>query len=73
MDTRTTAAAFAAATLAACASTPMNRDALRQHAERNCRVQAVVSPTYAIDSTDRGIRSIAYTRCLRAAGFDAEA
>ncbi|MBD8882265.1 hypothetical protein IHE49_17420 [Rhodanobacter sp. 7MK24] len=72
MNTRTAIAAFAAATLAACASTPMNRDALRRHGERNCRVQAVVSPAYAIGSAGTGIRSVAYARCLRSAGFEAE-
>jgi hypothetical protein len=65
------AVAVVAAALAGCASAPMNRDALHQHAERNCRVQSAVSKAYAIDSTGTSIRSVAYVRCLRAAGFTA--
>ena len=53
--------------LAACASTPMNHDALRQHAGRNCRVQAVVSPVYAIDSMGTGMPNIAHACRVRTA------
>ena len=72
MNTRIVVAAVAAA-LAGCASTPMNRGALRQHAERNCRVQSTVARAYAIDSTGVGMRSVAYARCLRTAGIRDEA
>ena len=71
MNTRIVVAVVAAA-LAGCAGTPMNRDALRQHAERNCRVQAAVSKAYAMDSTGIGMRSVAHARCLQAAGFKTE-
>ena len=73
MNIRTAVATLVAAMLASCASAPMDRAALRRHAERNCRVQAAVSPAYAIDSTGIGIRNIAYVRCLQAAGFRTEA
>lgn len=72
MNIRILVAAVIAAALTGCASTPMNRDALRQHAERSCRVQSTVSKAYAVDSTGIGMRSVAYARCLRAAGFRAE-
>ena len=72
MNTRIVVAAIAAA-LAGCAGNPMNRDALRQHAERSCRVQSAVSKAYAIDGTGVGMRSVARARCLRAAGFKTEA
>lgn len=72
MITRILAAALVAAALAGCASTSMHRDTLRQHAERNCRVQSTVSRAYAVDSTGAGMRSVAYARCLRGAGFRAE-
>jgi hypothetical protein len=71
MNTRIAVAVVTAA-LAGCASAPMNRDAFRQHAERNCRVQSTVSKAYAIDSTGASLHSVAYARCLRAAGFKAE-
>ncbi|MBD8871274.1 hypothetical protein [Rhodanobacter sp. DHB23] len=65
MNIRIAIAALAAAVLAACASTPMDHDALRQHAGRHCRVQATVSPVYAIGSTGTDMRNIAYVRCMR--------
>ncbi len=71
MNTKFVAAVVAAA-LAGCASTPMNRDALRQRAERNCRVQSTVSKAYAIESTGTSMRSVALARCLRAAGLEDE-
>lgn len=61
--------AIACLAIAACATTPMNRDVLRQHAERNCRVQATVSPAYAIDSTGVGMRNVAFDRCMASRGF----
>lgn len=61
--------ASACIALAACASAPMNRDALHQHAERNCRVKAAVSPAYHIDSTGIDTKSSAYAICMRSAGF----
>ncbi|MBD8898609.1 hypothetical protein [Rhodanobacter sp. DHG33] len=69
MKTRIPVAAIVAAALAGCASTPMDRSALRQHIQRNCGVQATVSPAYAIDSTGTGIgtRNVAYAVCLRSA------
>ena len=66
------AVAVVAAALVGCASAPMNRDALRQHAERNCRVQSAVSRAYAIDSTGASMHSVAYVRCLRTTGFKTE-
>ncbi|GAB3779186.1 hypothetical protein [Dyella agri] len=66
MNTRIAVAVVAAA-LAGCTSAPMNRDLLRQHTERNCRVQSAVSSVYAIDSTGIGMRNVAYVQCLRAA------
>lgn len=71
MKTRIIVAAMVAAALAGCASTSVDRTALRQHTQRNCQVQAVVSPAYAIDSTGIGTRNVAYVYCLRAAGFRA--
>jgi len=73
MNTRILAAAIVVAVLAGCAGTPLNRVALRQHAERSCRAQSTVSKAYAIDGTGVGMRSVAYVRCLRTAGFRAEA
>ena len=73
MDTRIAIAALVAASLAACARTPVNHDALRQRAERSCHVQAAVSKAYAVDGTGVGMRSVAYVRCLRATGFGDEA
>ena len=73
MNTRIIGAAVVAASLAACARTPVNHDALRQRAERSCRVQASVSKAYAVDGTGAGMRSVAYVRCLRTAGFRDEA
>ena len=73
MNTRIFVAAIVAAALAGCASAPMNRDVLRRHAERDCRVQSTVSKAYAIDGTGVGMRSVAYARCLRTAGFQDEA
>ena len=61
--------AIACLAIAACATTPMNRDVLHQHAVRNCRVQAAVSPAYKIDSTGVDTRSSAYSICMRSAGF----
>lgn len=66
---RVVAGAAATLAMAACSSVPMNRDALRQHAERDCRVQATVSPAYAIDSTGVGTRNVAFDRCMASRGF----
>ena len=71
MKTRIPVAAIVAAALAGCASIPMDRSALRQHIQRNCGVQATVSPAYAIDSTGIGTRNVAYAVCLRSAGLRA--
>lgn len=71
MKTRIIVAAMAAAVLAGCSSTSVDHAALRQHAQRNCQVQAVVAPTYAIDSTGIGTRNVAYVYCMRAAGLRA--
>lgn len=62
-------AVAAALSLAACATQPLNRDALRAHAERNCRVEATTAPAYAIDSTGVGTRNVAYDRCMARRGF----
>lgn len=67
-----TIAGLALLCLAACATHPINRDALRLHAERNCRGRAAVSSVYAVDSTGIGMRSVAFDRCMRAAGFVSE-
>ena len=64
-----TMAGLAGLCLAACASQPLDRDALRLHAERDCRVRAAVSPAYAVDSTGVVLRNVAYDRCIRAADF----
>jgi len=64
-----TMAGLAGLCLAACASQPLDHDALRLHAERDCRVRAAVSPAYAVDSTGVSLRNVAYDRCMRAADF----
>lgn len=56
-------------TLAGCATTPMNKDVLLAHAERNCRVEASVSKAYPIDSTGVGTRSVAYRACMASHGY----
>ncbi|HKR75173.1 MAG TPA: hypothetical protein VJR95_00820 [Rhodanobacter sp.] len=62
-----TMAGLAGLCLGACASQPLDRDALHLHAERDCRVRAAVSLDYAVDSTGVGLRNVAFERCLRAA------
>ena len=62
-----TMAGLAGLCLAACALQPLDHDVMRLHAERNCRVRAAVSPTYAVDSTGIGLRNVAFDRCMRAA------
>lgn len=52
-----------------CVMAPIDRTALRQRTERNCRVKAAVSPAYAVDSTGAGLRNVAFDRCMRSAGF----
>lgn len=66
---KTFIAAAVLLTLTACATAPMNQDVLRQHAERNCRVDAAVSPAYAIDSTGGGTRNVAFEKCMASKGF----
>ncbi|MBA2077012.1 MAG: hypothetical protein BGP10_07895 [Rhodanobacter sp. 68-29] len=68
MNIRIIAAACVAGALAGCAGLPLDRATERQHVERNCRVQASMSPAYAIDSTGIGLGNVAYDRCLRTAG-----
>lgn len=67
-----TIAGLACLWLAACAIQPIDREAQRLHAERDCRVRAAVSPAYAVDSTGVGLRSVAFDRCMRAALFAKE-
>lgn len=64
-----TIAGLACLCLAACATHPIDHDAQRLHAERDCRVRAAVAPAYAVDSTGIGLRSVAFERCMRTAGF----
>ena len=61
-----TIAGLACLCLAACVTQSLNRDVLRLHAERNCRVRAAVASAYAVDSTGIGLRNVAFDRCLRA-------
>lgn len=62
-----TIAGLASLCLAACATRSIDRNVLRLHAERDCRVRATVSPAYAVDSTGIGLRNVAFERCMRAA------
>lgn len=62
-------AVVALALLGACSTTPMRSSVLRQHAERNCHVEAAVDKTYAIDSTGASINSVTYQACMRRHGF----
>jgi len=64
-----TIAGLACLCLAACATRPIDRAALRLHAERDCRVRAAVAPAYALDSTGVGLRNVAFDRCMRAVDF----
>jgi hypothetical protein len=64
-----TMAGLAGLCLTACASQPLDRDALRLHAERDCRVRAAVSPAYAVDSTGVDLRNVAFDRCMRTADW----
>lgn len=51
--------------LTGCATTPMNRDVLRAHAERNCRVEAATNKAYKVDSTGVDVRNTAYASCMQ--------
>jgi len=55
--------------MAACASTPMNADVLRAHTERNCRVQATVSPAYRVTSNPADTANVAYGACMASKGY----
>jgi hypothetical protein len=57
--------------IAACATQPMNRVVLHQHAVRNCRVKAAVAPAYKIDSLGVQTSNSEFAICMRESGFPA--
>ncbi|MFK2875494.1 hypothetical protein [Rhodanobacter hydrolyticus] len=67
-----TIAGLACLCLAACATPPIDHDALHWHAVRDCRVRAAVAPAYAVDSTGIGLRNVAFDLCMRTANFAKE-
>mgnify|MGYP001118529641 CR=1 FL=1 len=69
MNTRIITIALIALAISGCQGTAMNRDVLRQHVARNCRVQAATASAYALDSTGIDLDNVALDRCMRAAGF----
>jgi len=64
------ASILATATLAACAGAPINHDAARAMAERQCRVTAATEKQYPIDAQGNvRLVNVAYAKCMQAKGF----